>query len=187
MRSRASCKAPDVSALFRRPTAPHLAAFTLQSVGRVPSPAWPHRQTCENVRHSAKDGQTTHHGLRSDDLGTNRLSAGILLVVGIALGGPGERDLSAARSRFCSSGDVLSGFVAFAGNNALDQPRSRSSDVIAGAVRAACVPGVSASDARSFGSKYASFGMSKFGALAFSTVARTASANPVSGRSHEPR
>ena len=41
----------------------------------------------------------------------------------------------------------------------------------------------SASDARSFGSKYASFGMSKFGALAFSTVARTASANPVSGRS----
>ena len=31
------------------------------------------------------------------------------------------------------------------------------------------------------------FGMSKFGALAFSTVARTASANPASGRSHEPR
>ena len=50
---------------------------------------------------------------------------------------PSRNGAHSRTPRFCSSGDVLSGFVAFAGNNALNQPRSRPSDVIAGAVRAA--------------------------------------------------
>src|SRR5438105_3098953 len=79
------------SSFFSRPTAPHLAAFILPSVGRSASPPWSHAQTCENVRHPAKHAQTTHHGLRSDDLGTNRLSAGGLAAVGGAVAGSGER------------------------------------------------------------------------------------------------
>jgi hypothetical protein len=82
---------------------------------------------------------------------------------------------------------MLSGFAGFAGNNALDQPRSLSSGVILGTVEAGCGRGVTVSNVTSLESKYASFGMSKFGALPFSTVARTASANPASGRSQEPR
>jgi hypothetical protein len=187
VRSRTSCKVLDVPTLFRRPTAPQLAAFILPSVGRLASPPWPHRQTCEKIRHSAKDGQATHHGLRSDDLGTNRLSAGTLVVVGKSLTGPVERVSPGARSRFCSSADMPFGCVGFAGNKPLDHPRSRSSGVSAGADRAACGPGVSVSDATSLPSEYASFGISKFGVLPFSTVARTVSANLLSGRSHEPR
>jgi hypothetical protein len=64
--------------------------------------------------------------------------------------------------------------------------RARSSGVGAEVVKAACGPGIGVSDAMSLASKYASFDMSKFGALPLSTVARTASANCVSGRSHEP-
>ena len=41
----------------------------LSPVGRLASRAWPHYQTSENVRQSAKNGQTAHYGLRSDDLG----------------------------------------------------------------------------------------------------------------------
>ena len=146
----------------------------------------PNYQTYENMRHSATDDQTSHHHLRSDDLGTKRLSAGVLLVPGGAVEGPGDRGSSAAVSGFCASADVLSGFAGFAGNNALDQPRSRSSDVISGTVEAGCGRGVTVSNVTSLGSKYASFGMSKFGALPFSTVIRMASANPASGRSQSP-
>src|SRR6516164_3420008 len=100
---------------------------------------------------------------------------------------PGEGRSSAARSPFCTSADVLSGLGDFAGNNALDQPRTRSSGgVDAGGFSAAGASGIGVSDATSLASKYASFGRSKFGALPFSTVARTASANLASGRSHEP-
>src|SRR6266508_3059363 len=146
----------------------------------------PHRQTCDNVGNSTKKSQTAHHGLRSDDLGTNRLSTGPLLGDGAAAARPGERRCSTVSSPFCTSVDVFSGFACLAGNYALDQPRARSSGVGAEVVRAACGPGSGVSDAMSLASKYASFGMSKFGALPFSTVARTASANCVSGRSHEP-
>ncbi len=186
VRRRTLCQVFDHCPLSGRPTAAHLAAFILPSVGRVSSTPWPHRQTCDNVRNSTKKSQTAHHGLRSDDLGTNRLSTGPLLGDGAAAASPGERRCSTVSSPFCTSVDVLSGFAGLAGNNALDQPRARSSGVGAEVVRAACGPGIGVSDAMSLASKYASFGMSKFGALPFSTVARTASANCVSGRAHEP-
>jgi hypothetical protein len=81
------------------------------------------------MRHSTKDGQTTHHGLGSDDLGAKGLSVGVLLVPGVALARAGGRSSRAGGSRFCASADALSGFAGFAGNSALDQPRSESSDV----------------------------------------------------------
>src|ERR1700681_3860556 len=77
-------KSLTYSTFFNRPTEPHPAAFILPSVGRVPSAALPHTQTCESVRQNAKHAKTTHHGLRSDDLGTNRLSPLGLDVVGDA-------------------------------------------------------------------------------------------------------
>src|SRR5262249_20235161 len=85
--------------------------------------------------------QTAHHGLRSDDLGTNRLSTGPLLGDGAAAARPGERRCFTVSSPFCTSVDVLSGFAGLTGNNALDQPRARSSGVGAEVVRAACGPG----------------------------------------------
>src|SRR6516162_10036726 len=173
----------DHCPLSGRPTAARLAAFILPSLGRSASPPLPHRQTCDNVGNSTKKSQTAHHGLRSDDLGTNRLSTGPLLGDGAAAARPGERRCSTVSSPFCTSVDVLSGFAGLTGNNALDQPPARSSGVGAEVVRAACGPGIGVSDAMSLASKYASFGMSKSGAL---LVARTASANCVSGRSHEP-
>ena len=187
MRNRASRKTPDVSAFFHRPTAPHLAVFILRSVGRVASRPWPHDQTCENVRHSAKDDQTGNHGLRSDDLGTKRLSAGGLLVVGVALAVSGGRNSSAARFavlhvRRCA---VRHRWLC---RKQRTRPAPRA--VIGrylGCGQSGMWAGVSNSDATSLGSKYASFGMSKFGALSFPTVVRTACANPASGRSHEPR
>src|SRR6516164_1977071 len=123
--------------LSGRPTAAHLAAFILPSVGRVTSTPWPHRQTCDNVRNSTKKSQTVHHGLRSDDLGTNRLSTGPLLGDGAAAARPGERRCSTLSPPFGTAGDVLSGFADLAGNNALDQARARSSRVGAALVRAA--------------------------------------------------
>src|SRR6266446_8852768 len=144
---RTLCQVFDHCPLSSRPTAAHLAAFILPSLGRVACPAWPHSQTCENLRRCAKHAQTNHHGLRSDDLGTTRRSAGGAVVVGDALPGPGERGSSAGRSWFGTSADVLSAFGGLAGNSALAQPRSRSSEVTAGAVRAAFGPGASGSDA----------------------------------------
>src|SRR5262245_51741585 len=99
----------EMPAFFRRPTAPQPAAFILPSVGRLASTPWPHHQTCDNVRNSTKESQGAHYGLRSDDLGTKRLSAGALLVAGTAAAGPNERGSSAARSWFRTSADVLSG------------------------------------------------------------------------------
>src|SRR5262245_58795014 len=130
--------------------------------------------------------QTSQQRLRSSDLRTKRPSTCPLLGDCAAAARPGERRCFTVSSPFCTSVDVLSGFAGLTGNNALDQPRARSSGVGAEVVRAACGPGIGVSDAMSLASKYASFGMSKFGALPFSTVARTASAKCVSGRSHEP-
>ena len=152
VRRRTLCQVFDHCPLSGRPTAPHLAAFILPSVGRVTSTPWPHRQTCDNVRNSTKKSQTAHHGLRSDDLGTNRLSTGPLLGDGAAAARPGERRCSTVSSPFCTSVDVLSGFAGLAGNNALDQPRARSSGVGAEVVRAACEPGIGLSDAMSLAS-----------------------------------
>ena len=50
MSCRTLCEVPDLSALLRPPTAPHLAAFILPSRGRVPSSPWPDDQTCDNPR-----------------------------------------------------------------------------------------------------------------------------------------
>jgi hypothetical protein len=115
-------------------------ASILPSIGRVPSATLPHTQTCENVRHPANHAQTTHHGLRADDLGTNRLSPGGLGVVADAPARSGERDASADRSWLGMSADAVSACGGFAENSALDQPRSRSSELTAGAARrpAAC-------------------------------------------------
>src|ERR1700688_3667212 len=82
------------STFFNRPTEPHPAAFILPSIGRVPSAAQPHTQTCENVRPPAKHAQTTHHGLRSEISAETDCRPGGLSVVGDAPAGPGERDTS---------------------------------------------------------------------------------------------
>jgi hypothetical protein len=128
----------------------------------------------------------SHFDLRTDDLGTNRLSTNDSLVAGDAVAGPGARAFSAGRLSFCTSADGLSGCVGFGGNSALDQPRTRSSAADTAALSDASESELRVSDAVSLPSKYASFGMSKFGALPFSTVARTEPAKFVSGRFHEP-
>ena len=114
------------------------------SVGCPPLPCLTlkHAKTCDMP---AKHAQTTHHGLRSDDLGRNRLSPGGLSVVGDAPAGPGERDTSADRSWLGMSADAVSACGDCAGNSALDQPGSRSSELTAGAVRAPSRSGVSVS------------------------------------------
>ena len=116
----------------------------------------------------------------------NRLFAGDLLAVGAAFPRSVDCGSSAVLSRLDTPEDLPSEVAGFAGNNALDHPRSRSSIVTAGAIGGARGSGADASDAISAGSKFASFGSSKFGALPFSTVTRTACANVVSGRSQEP-
>src|ERR1700674_2860286 len=107
---------------FRRPTGPHLAAFILQSVGRVPSAPMPHHQTHANMRNHANHAQASHCGLRSGDLRTKRPSSRNPGVIGCAVNsldsrnrsasGPFELELVETRPKCCD----------LAGNNALDQP-----------------------------------------------------------------
>jgi len=126
VRSRTSCKVPDVPQLFSRPTTPQPAAFILPLCGRVLSCTNPHRRICDNARNSTKKRKETHRGLRSDDLDANRLSIGAVLVSGTAAAGLDKRRSSAARSPFRSPPDVPSAFVDLVGNNALDQRGVRS-------------------------------------------------------------
>jgi hypothetical protein len=180
MSCRTLCEVPDLSALLRPPTAPHLAAFILPSVGRVASCLRSHRRTCESIRHSAKEPLRP----ASRDINCQRLPC---LLSALRLQDQ-ARALVLQPDRGSAYRPTHPPVSLFSrGTMRLDQPRSRSSGVSAGADRVACGPGVSVSNATSLASKYASFGMSKFGALPFSTVARTASANRGSGRSHEPR
>src|SRR6516225_10740060 len=126
-----------------------------------------------------------HYGLRSDDLSTNKLSAGALAANGYALVTPTDGASCAIGSSLGLSFVAPSGGFALGGNSALDQPRSRSSD-------AESVPGEGSfgggvvSEPMSRNSMLVSFGMSKFGASPSAAVAITASANLTSGRSHEP-
>jgi hypothetical protein len=115
VRSRTSCKVPDVPARFCRPTEPQAAAFILPSCGRVSCSPCPHRRTCDKVRNSTNKGQETHYGLRSDDLGTNGLSIGALLVSSTAAAGLDKRGSSAVRLPFGSLADVPSAFFDLVG------------------------------------------------------------------------
>src|SRR5262249_3171530 len=88
-----------------------------------------------------------------------------------------------------SLGALLGWFIdccGFDGNNALDQPRSRSSSAEPDA-RGKSLDGGRVSELMSSNSIFASLGISKLGASPFATVAATASANLISGRCHEPR
>jgi hypothetical protein len=64
VRSRTSCKVPDVPQLFSRPTEPKPAAFILPTRGRVlRSP--PPRRMHDNMRHATNGARIAHHGLLS--------------------------------------------------------------------------------------------------------------------------
>jgi GAF domain-containing protein len=127
-----------------------------------------------------------HCGLRSDDLGTNKLSTGDLSVDGCALDTRGEGPLSAGGWSPGLSFEAGAGGCGPDGNSALDQPRSRSS-------AAEIEPGTGSperdvvSDAVSRNSMVVSFGMSKLGASPLATEVATASAKLTSGCRHEPR
>ena len=82
--------------------------------------------------------------------------------------------------------DSVADCCGFDGNNALDQPRSRSSNAEPDA-KGESFDGGSVSDPMSSNSMLASFGISTLGASPFATVIATASANLTSGRCQEPR
>src|SRR5262245_18242823 len=144
------------------------------------------RRRCDNVRNSTRKSQTAHYCLYSDDLDTNSCRFGALIAAGTVAAGPCKRGPTAVRSPFCSSADVPFGFIDLVGNNALEQLPVRSSGFHARVLRAASSWCDGMSDAMSLASKYASFGNSNFGELSF-LIRRTASANPMLGRSQERR
>src|SRR6516162_9954173 len=171
-----------------------------QSTGRAVAVELATRRVCQDLRPRAKPGRLRwcdvlriltigtkvgHYGLRSDDLSTNKLSAGALAANGCASVTPADGASRAIGSSLGLSFVAPSGGFGLGGNSALDQPRSRSSD-------AESVPGEGSfgggvvSEPMSRNSMLVSFGMSKFGASPFAAVAITASANRTSGRSHEP-
>jgi hypothetical protein len=104
------CPNPTCRQHFRARRAEQtLFALILPSIGRVPSAALPHTQTCENVRHPAKHAQTTHQGLRADNHCTNRLSSRWIGCFRRRTRRPGERNASADRSRLGMAADVVFG------------------------------------------------------------------------------
>jgi hypothetical protein len=183
---RTSPKVLATGVLLARPTAAHLAAFILPSLGRSASPTLPYRHYRDVVRIPAMNAHASHCGLRSNDLGTNKLSTGDFTVDGCALDTRDDGTSSAVGWSLGRSLDSLAGGRGFDGNSALDQPRSRSS-------AAETEPGTGSSergavsDAVSRNSMVVSFGMSKSGASPLATDVATASANLTSGRRHEPR
>ena len=183
---RTSCQVFDHCPLSSRPTAAHLAAFILPSGGRLAFPTRPLGHWCDILRPAAMDVHANHCDPRPDDGGTNRRSIGALAVDGCAFGTRDDGNCSAAGRSF---GALLGSFAdccGFDGNNALDQPRSRSSDAERDQRRESS-DGGGVSDPMSSNSILLSFGISKLGASPFATVAATASANLTSGRCHEPR
>src|SRR5258708_1369970 len=105
------------------------------------------RANMQIARHHAYAPQTTHCGLRSDDLDKTVLRLGGLNVVGDAPAAPIERNASADGSWFDMSANAASACSDFAENSALDLPRSRSSELIVGAERARSRSGLSMSEA----------------------------------------
>lgn len=70
-------------------------ASILPSLGRVAFSDRPYDQTCDNIRHSAREGQSRHHGFGSDDRGTKSLLPSILAGVSARDGSLIECDRSA--------------------------------------------------------------------------------------------
>src|SRR5215471_8565708 len=132
------------------------------------------------------DVHASHRGPRTDDVGTNKRSIGALPVDGCVFETRDDGDCSAVGRSLAPSFGSRVGRFGFDGNNALNQPRSRSSDAEMDPRRES-FDGGGVSDPMSSNSIFASFGISKLGASPFATVAATTSANLTSGRCHEPR
>src|SRR5215831_5514217 len=145
----------------------------------------PHRQTCEHLRCRAKRRHSDHGGFSCVDLGTNRPSACGMLVGGYAFSASGFCTSVARWSVVELSLDGLSNCRDLTGKSALDQARCRSSGVIVGAVAASWSAG-RVVDPMSPKFKLVSAGIPKWGASFLTTDVLTASANALSGRSHEP-
>src|SRR6516165_463039 len=157
-----------------------------RSVGRPASPTLHYRDSCDVPRIPAMAGHASHCGLRSSDLGTNKLSTGDLMVDGCALDTRGEGACSAGGWSLGLPFDPGADGCGPDGNSALDQPRSRSSAAETAAGKGSSERDV-VSDAVSRNSMVVSFGMSKSGASPLATDVATASANLTSGCRHEPR
>jgi len=128
MRRRTSRQVFDHCPLSVRPTAAHLAAFILPSCGWSAFATGPHRPWCDVLRSPAMNAHANHCGLRSGDLGTNKLSTADLAVDRGALDVRDDGGSSAVRRSLGPSFGSLAGCCGFDGNNALDQPRSRASE-----------------------------------------------------------
>ena len=154
--------------------------------GRLASATPPLDHWCDIPRVVAIGVHASHCGLRTDDVGTNKRSIGVLVVDECAFETREDGDCSAAGWSFGALFESVADCCGFDGNNALDQPRSRSSDTEPDP-RTESLDEGGVSDPMSSNSILVSFGMSKLGASPFATVAATASANLTSGRCHEPR
>jgi hypothetical protein len=119
VRRRTLCQDIDHWTLSGRPTAAHLAAFILPSLGRSASPTLPYRHYRDVVRIPAMNAHASHCGLRSNDLGTNKLSTGDFTVDGCALDTRDDGTSSAVRWSLGRSLDSLAGGRGFDGNSAL--------------------------------------------------------------------
>ena len=186
VRKATSCQVFNHLPLSTRPTAAHLAAFILPSLGRLASATLLLGHWCDILRIAAMGVHASHCGLRRDDVGTNKRSIGELAVDGCAFETRDDGDCSAAGRSFGALFDSVADSCGFDGNNALDQPRSRSSNAEPDA-KGESFDGGSVSDPMSSNSMLASFGISTLGASPFATVVATASANLTSGRCQEPR
>jgi hypothetical protein len=131
----------------------------------------------------AQASHASHCGLRSSDLGTNKLSTGDLTVDGCAVDTRGEGACSAGGWSPGLPFDAGADGCGPDGNSALDQPRSRSSAAETAAGKGSSKRDV-VSDAVSRNSMVVSFGMSKSGSSPLATDAATASANLTSGCRH---
>jgi hypothetical protein len=186
VRRRTLCQVYDHCPLSGRPTAARLAAFILPSLGRSASATPPLGHWCDILRTAAMEVNASHCDPRTDDVGTNKRSIGALAVDRCAFETRDDGDCSAAGRSLGALFGLFADCCGFDGNNALDQPRSRSSDA-AIEPRRESSDGGGVSDPMSSNSIFASFGISKLGASPFATVAATASANLTSGCCHEPR
>ena len=186
VRRRTLCQVFDHCPLSGRPTAAHLAAFILPSLGRLASATLLLGHWCDILRIAAMGVHASHCGLRTDDVGTNKRSIGELAVDGCAFETRDDGDCSAAGWSLERCSNSVADCCGFDGNNALDQPRARSSNAEPDA-KGESFDGGSVSDPMSSNSMLASFGISTLGASPFATVVATASANLTSGRCQEPR
>jgi hypothetical protein len=82
VRNRTLRQVSDMFPLSDRPTAAHLAAFILPSLGRLASATLLLSHWCEILRIAAMGVHASHCGLRTDDVGTNKRSIGALAVDG---------------------------------------------------------------------------------------------------------